>query len=487
MQGISCVIKTNMSSEPEEKWERYVVPKLQELVKKLNPSLLLEDLRTCGLLTSEDCNTLRHDCSNEEERTRQILYDILPRRGNDAFDRFCDVLRTTEGQKHILSEVLQIKSMEESSVTCKEIEKVPQQKVSNSNKSTVEAHASSLAEVESQWESVGPCLPDLTNELRPCLLLDELRENGLLTREQYIELQNKSMSEAERSEMLVSTILPQKGNESFETFCKVLNNEEKQRHIVSKILKAQNVALLPIHSSNSATVVETIEEFKSDTHESSRKRKRVEASKALQSTSTRSKKLCVEEKVRSATFTFREKDEVLVKRWEKSVVTMCEKCFGMLEDDILFMYCFPLAGQNVSTFYGDIDNKLAVFQLNHVAPELIRKHKHRLISHIAGFMNVSEDLIYYMETIKGSTLVLFSIQLIAYLKLFSGLGVQAKCIAFYATLKQTFPELVVVKFKLGGLPTIKLTSSGVNSQNVMFKNGKLCVHARMRNEENLSR
>ena len=93
------------------------------------------------------------------------------------------------------------------------------------------------------------------------------------------------------------------------------------------------------------------------------------------------------------------------------------------------MYSFPLAGQNVSTFYGDIDNKLAVFQLNHVDPELIRKHKHRLISYIAGFMNVREDLIYYMETIKGSTLVLFSIQLIAYLKLFSGLGVQAKCIA----------------------------------------------------------
>ena len=186
--------------------------------------------------------------------------------------------------------------------------------------------------MESQWERLRPCRTDLINELRPCLLLDKLREHDLLTREQYLELQNKSMSEAERSDMLVSTILPQKGNESLETFCKVLNNEEKQRHIVSKILKAENVGLTPIHCSNSATIGE---EFKSDTHESSRQRERVKASTALQSTS-RSKKLCVEGKVISATFTFREKDEVLVKCWEKSVVNMCEKCFGMLEVDILF-------------------------------------------------------------------------------------------------------------------------------------------------------
>ena len=73
-------------------WERYVTPKLPELVKKLNPSSLLEELLACGLLTSEDCSTLRHGCLTEEDRSRKLLYDLLPRRGNDAFDRFCQVI-----------------------------------------------------------------------------------------------------------------------------------------------------------------------------------------------------------------------------------------------------------------------------------------------------------------------------------------------------------------------------------------------------------
>ena len=131
-----------MSSEPKNHWERYVTPKLPELVKKLEPSLLLAELRACGLLTSEDCSTLRHECSKEEDRSRKLLFDILPRRGNDAFDRFCHVIGKVDGQRHILKEVLQVETMTKPS--CKEDEKTPPQK--GTNESTVEApaHASSI-------------------------------------------------------------------------------------------------------------------------------------------------------------------------------------------------------------------------------------------------------------------------------------------------------------------------------------------------------
>ena len=134
---ISSVSSDNMSSEPKNDWQRYVIPKLPELVQKLHPSSLLEELLACGLITSEEGNSLRHDCSKEEDRSRKLLYDFLPYKGNDAFNRFCHILRKVEGQQHILTEVLQIEIVTTSSGG--EKEKTPQQQ--STNESTDEAPA----------------------------------------------------------------------------------------------------------------------------------------------------------------------------------------------------------------------------------------------------------------------------------------------------------------------------------------------------------
>ena len=91
-------------------WEQYITPNLTELVEKLNPLLLLERLRSCGVLTTEDCNSLRCNCATEEDRSRKLLSEILPLRGNDVFERLCQALLTVEGQRHIVTQVLKVPS-----------------------------------------------------------------------------------------------------------------------------------------------------------------------------------------------------------------------------------------------------------------------------------------------------------------------------------------------------------------------------------------
>ncbi|XP_062513474.1 uncharacterized protein LOC134189251 [Corticium candelabrum] len=263
-----------------------------------------------------------------------------------------------------------------------------------------------------------------------------------------------------------------KGKGSFEAFCKILNNEEKQKHVVSKILKVSSEALLSVHISESPIITkQTVESEDHGKISSSRKQSRVEPTPDMESLSTKSKNLRVDETIRSATFTFRKEDEERIKPWENLLIAMCQQCFKMLEDDVIFLYCLPSVGQKV-TFYGDVDYKLAVFQLDDVAPSLISKHKSRLISHIAGFLKVKKNLIHYLEVLDGSALVLFRIEMSAYVRLLAAPAMEAQCIAFYQTLKQTFPKLVAVKFKLGGLPTIPLTNAGIKIQGVMSKEEK---------------
>ena len=77
--------------------------------------------------------------------------------------------------------------------------------------STVEAATTSKEdlEVDSEWkERLKHCLPDLLAALRPSLFLDQLRDSNLLSQEEHTHLQEESLSETDRSNILVSTILP---------------------------------------------------------------------------------------------------------------------------------------------------------------------------------------------------------------------------------------------------------------------------------------
>ncbi|XP_062498774.1 uncharacterized protein LOC134176113 isoform X2 [Corticium candelabrum] len=449
-----------------------------------------------------------------------LLYDILPYKEN-AVDTLCEILKEA-GQLHIVRDVMkrggvvcadepasnlqtvqqqqtiqqsepnqqcdglngQEKSMTESvqdqqgSMTAPTEDNCTREREEDGTSgSTVEATTTSQEdlEVDSEWkERLKHCLPDLLAALRPSLFLDQLRGSNLISQEEHTDLQEKSLSETDRSDTLVSFILPRKGKGSFESFCKILCNVEKQKHIVSEILKVQNPSLLPVDanvSRSGETIGQSVKRKKANEHSSD---------------SSHSKRSCVGGKIGSATFIFRKIDKEAVKVWKESIRKMCRKCFKISQKDVKFVYSLPPAGQVDSVFFGDSINKIALVHLDGVAPDRVESHKSRLVSFIARLMKVTENHIHYMEATKGSSLVLFQMRMDDYFRLFSALTVEAQCIALYQTLKWTFPELVGVKFRLGGLPAVELSNSRLSLEKVLMGIGSNLRTLRMNQTTMLS-
>lgn len=88
-----------------EDWERYADPHFDELVKQLRPTLFLDRLRASNLINREDYSKLMSE-NSEENRSRKLLNDILPRAGKSSLDTFCKLLLRVEGQKHIVTEII---------------------------------------------------------------------------------------------------------------------------------------------------------------------------------------------------------------------------------------------------------------------------------------------------------------------------------------------------------------------------------------------
>ena len=118
---ISFVWSHNMSLENYDDWEQYVRPNYEELVRKLKPSSLLDSLYHRGLLTREEYNSLRLPSCTDENRSRDLLTQILPRKENNAFIKFCRVLNS-KGQEHIVTEVMKIPSTHPARAPLQQIE-----------------------------------------------------------------------------------------------------------------------------------------------------------------------------------------------------------------------------------------------------------------------------------------------------------------------------------------------------------------------------
>ena len=108
-----------MLSKPQNDWERYIRPNLTQFFNKLLPSLLLDPLHECDLLTLEECRRLRKEFLTEKERSRDLFYNILLYKENDENDEndennkftdFCQVLLGIPGQKHIVTKVMKVPS-----------------------------------------------------------------------------------------------------------------------------------------------------------------------------------------------------------------------------------------------------------------------------------------------------------------------------------------------------------------------------------------
>ncbi|XP_062507850.1 uncharacterized protein LOC134184229 isoform X2 [Corticium candelabrum] len=411
------------------------------LTKELDVRCHIAALFQRNVISRNEKETLTSKQVIHEQAT--YLIDALLRRDEEKIATFLEIMKTNEEQPHIYKKLFpRHESTEE--------ETQGQDQVRHQN---VEALTSSLAEKESQWEKLTRSHPDVLSALRPSLFLDRIRAAGILNQQEHQELQNKSLTERDRSHRLVN-ILHEKGSKSFETFCDVVSFVEGQSLIISE-MKLQIVPL----SSGHASEVTSCDEQTDQSCESPKNKKFIEHSSMPGD-------LYNKKTIPTATFIFRETDQNIVKLWEKTIRKLCQECFEIEDDDVVFLNSLPPDGQSfpkTATFMGDSDYKVAVLQLNGVSPHLVQKHRDRLVSLIAGFLKVKKDLIHFLEVIEGSSLVLLQIRLDAYLSLFAALGMKTQCRALFSKLKEAFPGLLMAKFRLGGLPSIQLINTGRSS------------------------
>ena len=84
----------------DKRWDKIVATNLSELVPVLNPPALLFRLRSLKLITSQEMQEIRQ-LPSKQEMAYELLDQILPRKGPNAYSKFVEVLMETEGQEHI--------------------------------------------------------------------------------------------------------------------------------------------------------------------------------------------------------------------------------------------------------------------------------------------------------------------------------------------------------------------------------------------------
>ncbi len=75
------------------------------LVKDMDPDPILDELISKGKIQPAEENRVRAKATREEQ-VRELL-DIIPRKGDDCFDKLCDALRTDKQES--LAEALEKK------------------------------------------------------------------------------------------------------------------------------------------------------------------------------------------------------------------------------------------------------------------------------------------------------------------------------------------------------------------------------------------
>ena len=82
-----------------------------------------------------------------------------------------------------------------------------------------------------------PILPALVEILLPLSLIDGLIAASLITVQEFEKLSLPMYDNVERSRMLLLSILPRKGPDSFDRFLNVLSQTEGQEHVAQRIMK----------------------------------------------------------------------------------------------------------------------------------------------------------------------------------------------------------------------------------------------------------
>ena len=82
-----------------------------------------------------------------------------------------------------------------------------------------------------------PILPALLEILLPLSLIDGLLAVALITVQEFEKLSRQICDDVERSRLLLVSILPKKGLDSFDRFLNVLKETEGQEHVAQTIME----------------------------------------------------------------------------------------------------------------------------------------------------------------------------------------------------------------------------------------------------------
>lgn len=286
----------------------------------------------------------------------------------------------------------------------------------------------------------------IVQTLRPSLILDHLRSNGLLNREEYSQLQEMT-HECDRSRRLINTMLPSKGPGSLKTFCQILLSVQGQEHIVTDIIGREQAGDGPHVTAVSATtppfVVVPLE------------RKRKQQDDYCDAPVPSGSKQLKSEAPKGATFWFKEEDRKRVERELKgSILLMCEDFFGITEDDVEFLYDNKPGSR--FPFYGDLQSKIAVLDVFGVEPAKMKQHLYRLIRSMASCLKVNVKQIHCLEVLDGSTFIVFSLPREIYSSLLLALADRRQRVQLDEVLQRALPKGCRAVYRLGGLPPMEV-------------------------------
>jgi hypothetical protein len=310
---------TSAIEEPAKRIRR----NYEYLVNEFDVSTYLDALYAEEVISFGDMDNLR----NEQRKVvrARTFFDLLMTKPEQTIRRFFEILRTREDkQPQIYDRLFGVTCAEHQGVARGEHVQLERDDRSGASASSCASNQEAPSKARSDSEQLLCSRPDLENSFLPTLLLDNLRLLGHLTSEEYRKLQDRLLSESQRSHIILRDILPSKGENSVTDFCDVFDAEEKKRLAI--------VITSPYDKKKVLRNTEYVprQQRLVSGHSSSRKRK-----ENFAFTGSKLPKMIQREWIK---FFFRPKHRELIQPIECVIGHMCSKHFGIDRGQVEIIY-----------------------------------------------------------------------------------------------------------------------------------------------------
>jgi hypothetical protein len=355
------------------------------------------------------------------------------------------------------------------------------------------------------WETIlVPKLDEVVRTLQTGLILDKLRAKYLVSCEEYQEL--RSLNDYEGARSLLNSILPKKGERSFETFCNILLNTSGQDHIVKEILGLPAVETSPViacespqkkqRSTSSTEVPKYCTEFPEQEAEPqsllqasisqtglqptlpvpqsgltaqpseitpkesrSSSTAAVPKSAGMQSTAQSTTQ---EESSKRATFYFKARHRKIVERRSGKLYALCEGSFNIQKESVKIFYeddddlDFQQHVIEDSYVFGGEEEKPVSVVLHGVSVAEVEENHPEVLDSIAAWLRVPRSQIELLEVKSGSAVMILRMKFEAYFELLCSLSDPDMQQQLNDILLQNMSSIIGVHVEIGGLPKVRI-------------------------------